>query len=222
TGTPRAVPGAPSGLAAIASAGSVSLSWNPPASDNGSAVTDYVVQRATSGAGPWSTVDDGAGTTTTAGVTGLTNGTTYLFRVAAVNAAGTGSPSSTAEATPFTVPDAPSISSLAPADGALVVDLDVTGDGGSPVARYEYRLDGTGAWISTGAATEPFTISGLANGTAYGVEVRAVNTAGTSPASTPAAATPRSVPAAPAISAIALDTGAVEVTFSLGSDGGSP
>lgn len=30
------------------------------------------------------------------------------------------------------------------------------------------------------------------------------------------------MPAAPAISAIALDTGAVEVTFSLGSDGGSP
>jgi titin len=221
TGTPRAVPSAPGDLAAVASDRAVSLSWSAPASDNGAVVTDYVIQRATSSMGPWTTVSDGVGTATTATVTGLTNGTRTFFRVAAVNAAGTGATSALAEATPFTVPDAAVISSLSAADGALVVDLSSSSDGGAALSRYEYQLDGDGPWISTGAATEPFRIEGLVNGRTYGVQVRAVNAAGTGAASGSASGTPRTTPAAPSISAVALDTGAVQVTFTLGSDGGS-
>ena len=221
TGTPRAVPGAPDALVATPSAGAVALAWNPPGSDNGSAVTDYVVQRATSQGGPWTTISEGVGTTTATVVTGLPNGTDHLFRVAAVNAAGTGQYSAVASATPFTTPDAPVVSAATPADGSLVIDLATTSDGGADLIRYEYRLDGSGPWISTGSAAEPFVIGGLLNGTTYGVEVRAVNAAGASPPSTSVSAAPVAVPAAPAISAVALDTGAVQVSYSLGSDGGS-
>lgn len=219
--TPRAVPGAPDALVATPSAGAVALAWNPPGSDNGSAITDYVVQRSTSTGGPWTTVSDGVGTTTATVVTGLTNGTDYLFRISAVNAAGTGQSSAVASATPFTTPDTPIISAASPADGSLAIDLATTSDGGSDLIRYEYRLDGAGPWTSAGSAVEPFVVSGLSNGVLYGVEVRAVNAAGASPASSSASATPVAVPAAPAISAVALDTGAVQVSFSLGSDGGS-
>ncbi len=139
---------------------------------NGSAITDYVVQRSTSVEGPWTTITDGVGTTLAATVGGLTNGTTYRFRVAAVNAAGTGADSAVAEATPFTTPDAPVVSSISSADGGLVVDLGASSDGGADLIRYEYRLNGTGSWSSVGSAEEPFTIEGLINGTTYGVEVR--------------------------------------------------
>ncbi|MEZ5238503.1 MAG: fibronectin type III domain-containing protein [Microthrixaceae bacterium] len=220
-GTPRSVPGAPSALLAQPSDSVVSLQWDAPGSDNGAAVSDYVVQYATNSSGPFVTHPDGLGTARSAVVGGLTNGTTYHFRVAAVNAAGTGPSSALAAATPFTLPGSPVIASLEGADGSLVVDLAASDDGGAAIIRHEYRLDG-GAWESTGSAVEPFTISGLANGTTRQVEVRSVNAAGAGPASEPASGTPRSTPAAPAISAVALDTGAVQVSFSLGSDGGSP
>ena len=70
-------------------------------------------------------------------------------------------------------------------------------------------------------AAVDFTIAGLSNATSYGVFVRAINAAGPSPASSVVAGTPRTVPSAPAISTVALDTGAVSVSFVVGSNGGS-
>jgi len=58
------------------------------------------------GASKWLTFSDGTSTTASTTVTGLTNGTSYDFRIKAVNAVGTGSPSSVASSTPvasFTV-----------------------------------------------------------------------------------------------------------------------
>ena len=69
-------------------------------------------------------------------------------------------------------------------------------DGGSAITDYEYRLDGAGGWTSTGATSSPITITGLTNGTTYGVELRAVNANGPGPSSnsvdvTPATSRPR-------------------------------
>lgn len=220
SGTPRAVPGAPSALAAVASNGTVALSWTAPAATNGSAITDYVIQHAASAGGTYTTVSDGTSTTTSATVTGLTNGETRYFRVAAVNAAGTGAYTTPLAETPFTIPSTPSVSPLTPGDGSLIVDFNISSDGGSDILRHDYRLDG-GVWRSTGALTDSFTISGLTNGTTYDVEVRAINAAGAGTASAVQSGTPRTVPAAPAISAVALNTGAVSVAFTLGANGGS-
>ena len=67
----------------------VSVSWTAPASNGGAAITDYVVQYSTSASSGFATFSDGTSTTTSATVTGLTNGTIYYFKVAAVNSVGT-------------------------------------------------------------------------------------------------------------------------------------
>ena len=82
------------------------MSWTAPTDDGGSAVTDYRIESSVDGA-TWTAVDDGVSTATTSTVSGLTNGTIYQFRVAAVNAVGTGSWSATVAATPAGPPAAP-------------------------------------------------------------------------------------------------------------------
>jgi formylglycine-generating enzyme required for sulfatase activity len=104
---PVAVPSAPSNLSATAGNAQASLTWTTPSSDGGAAISDYVIQYSSNGGSTWTTFNREASTATTATVTGLTNGTSYLFRVAAVNSVGTGaysaSPSSvTPTAVPFT------------------------------------------------------------------------------------------------------------------------
>ncbi len=221
SGTPRAVPSTPSNLLVSAGDASAALSWDVPASTNGSPIQDYLVERATAEAGPWTTVADGTSVATTATVTGLVNGTTYYFRVAAVNAAGTGAPTASGLAVPFTLPGAPLVGAVDPADGALRVQLTQPSNGGSAILRYEYQVGSSGTWVSTGSADTNFTVGGLTNGVAATLRVRAVNTAGAGPVSADRTSTPRSTPGAPAISTVALDTGAIDVDFSIGADGGS-
>ena len=89
-GEPLAIPSAPTALTATAGNAQVALSWTAPASNGGATITDYTVQFSSNGGSTWNTFADGTSTATSATVTGLTNGTAYVFRVAAVNGVGTG------------------------------------------------------------------------------------------------------------------------------------
>jgi titin len=101
---PPSAPDAPTSLSGTRGNQQVALTWNAPADDGGASLTDYLVQYGTSSSGPWTTFDDGTSTSESATVTGLTNGTAYYFRVAAVNPVGTSAYSSVAG--PYT-PKAP-------------------------------------------------------------------------------------------------------------------
>jgi len=94
------VPGAPTGLAATAGNGSVALSWTAPSSSGGSAITGYDIYRGTAQAGesttPLATVTSG----TTYTDTTASNGTTYYYKVGAVNGIGVSPLSNEASAAP--------------------------------------------------------------------------------------------------------------------------
>ncbi len=78
------VPGAPTGVKAVAGNASAQLAWVPPASTGGAAVTGYVITASLGG----KTARTTAVTSFTVG--GLTNGTAYTFTIAAINSADTG------------------------------------------------------------------------------------------------------------------------------------
>ena len=89
------VPGSPTRVNATAGNAAVALTWNAPSSNGGSAITGYVI-----------TFSRGSrinlANVTSDTVKGLTNGVTYTFSVAAVNAVGTGSSTSSNSVTPVT------------------------------------------------------------------------------------------------------------------------
>ena len=94
-GPRTSAPGAPRNLTAVGGNGEVVLTWDAPASDGGAAITDYEYRINRSG--PWIPIGS---TDTTHTVTGLDNGTAYVFEVRAVNAAGRSASTNRAEATP--------------------------------------------------------------------------------------------------------------------------
>ena len=95
TGDPRwayLVPAAPTNVAGTAGNAQVALTWTAPSSV--APITDYVVQYSSNSGSTWTTFSDGTSTAASATVTGLTNGTAYTFRVAAVSGIGQGAWSS--------------------------------------------------------------------------------------------------------------------------------
>ncbi len=100
-------------------------------------------------------------------------------------------------------------------------------DGGSPIARYEYRSQESGsgftAWttIPGGASATSYTVTGLENGTSYTFEVRAVNAVGGGEGTTASATLAESAPGAPAN--LTATGGDEQVALSWGApdDGGS-
>ena len=135
-GPSQTVPGAPRNLLADATDGAVTLTWDAPASDGGAAITDYEYR--INGQNPW--ISTGS-TETTHTVTGLDNGTSYVFEVRAVNAAGRSASTNRAEATPelFTL----DFAHFANGDG-LTSDLVFVNVGTHPIrpALYFYDKEG--------------------------------------------------------------------------------
>lgn len=114
------LPPAPTNVTGTVASGQSVVSWTAPTVISATPITDYIVQYATSPYTSWTTFSDGTSTSTSATVTGLTNGTAYQFRVAAVNAIGTGSYSSaSASVTPVAGdPDFSSVVLLLHGDGS--------------------------------------------------------------------------------------------------------
>jgi uncharacterized repeat protein (TIGR02543 family) len=177
----NAAPSVPRNVVATAGNGSVAVTWDAPSDTRGSALTGYTATAYTSG-------NNVAGTCTSTviaeacTVTGLTNGTAYTFKVVATNGIGTSAASDpSAAVTPSTVPNAPTAVSAAVGDAEATISFTApANNGGSSVTSYTVTAS-NGATIT--GSTSPLTISGLTNGTAYTVTVKATNKNGDSVAS---------------------------------------
>lgn len=90
--TPKAavVPSAPQNVTALPSDSSVQLAWGTPTSDGGRPITHYLVITTSNGSDVQQTVNAPANGVL---ISPLQNGSSYLFRVVAVNAIGQGEPS---------------------------------------------------------------------------------------------------------------------------------
>ena len=214
-------PAAPTEVRGTAGNGAVKVFWVAPVDSGQSIISNYLAQYSTDGGATWSTAVDLGTAENSATVSGLSNGTAYRFRVAAVNSAGTGSYSDpSAAVTPLSPPTAPTITTVTAQDGALKLAL-TPPSSGAPVTGYDYRVD-DGSWVSVASPSTSITIPGLINGTTYSVEVRASSAVGAGETSEPADGTPLAVPGAPTISSLAIADGALSVAFTPGFSGGGP
>jgi hypothetical protein len=91
------VPGALTNMVATAGNGSATVNWTAP-SNGGSAITSYTITPYVGTTARASTTISGSPPATSATITGLTNGSTYTFKVSATNAIGTGPQSAASNA----------------------------------------------------------------------------------------------------------------------------
>ena len=186
------VPGIPTGFSVLqGNSGTLNVSWQTPISDGGSAITGYTIQwKAASG--NWTVpadVSKATATGTTHTITGLTDGTPYTVRIIATNQVGNGEPTPESTATPMmpqqlgprdigrvtlssTTPGVIDSSWVAPTEAPAAYRISWANVGGS----YKTWTDLSGNAFPTATSQ---TITGLEEGEAYKVKVRATY-AGTS------------------------------------------
>jgi fibronectin type 3 domain-containing protein len=176
-----APPAAPTGVAATPGNTLVRVSWNTVAG-----ATAYTVRWGTaSGSHPNSTsVSSGP-----FNVTGLVNGTTYYFVVAAVNAAGEGANSAQASAAPVAPPAAPT--NLVATPGNAQVALTWSASSGATGYNVKRAPAAGGAYTVLSSPTGTnYTDTTAVNGTTYAYFVSALKNLSESPDAGPAVATP--------------------------------
>lgn len=176
-----AVPATPTGVAAVPNNASATISWNAS-----SGATSYNLYRSTSSGAEGTTAYKSNITSTSYTDTGLTNGTTYYYKVAAVSSAGTSAQSSEVSAKP---------SASGPGPGTPVLQIDAGSSGAvAPfVADTDYNSGtafSSSATITTAGVTNAapaavyqtvrwntaftYTLPGLTAGTSYTVRLHFV------------------------------------------------
>ncbi len=156
---------------------SVELTWQPPASSGNSIITDYIVEYKPTSASGWTQFNDGFSSATNVNVTGLSIGTSYDFRVAAVNAVGQGSFAEKVTITTLAAVGVPSVTTTIPYTTSVDVDwADITG-----AARYElaYKQSSASEWTSykDSIVGSYVVLYGLDANTSYDIRVRAFDAA---------------------------------------------
>ncbi len=197
-----AVPAKPTGFAATAGDGQVSLSWTDPGN---STIAGWQYSYRTEGGSysSWTDIANSGADTAGHTVTGLAAGTPHYFRIRATNSSGEGVESDEAAATPFAVPAKPTGLKATPGSGEALLEWNDPGDPAIAGWQYNRRRSGrdyTDDWTTiqnSGHATTSYTVTGLEIGVSYGFKVRAVNAYSTGPESDEVATTLPPVPARP-------------------------
>ncbi|MFQ6060222.1 MAG: fibronectin type III domain-containing protein [Thermoplasmata archaeon] len=194
--TPMTVPGAPTGLIAVAGNRQVTLTWAAPEDDGGSPITHYRIYRGTLPGNRTFLTEIGDVLSYTD--TGLTNGVIYYYTVAAVNNIGHGPNSTEASATPATRPSEPmNLQATAGNNRVTLTWNPPASDGGSEITNYRiYRGNASGdeVLLTTLGNVLTYTDTNVRNGQTYYYWVSAVNVVGEGAQSPEVVATPSSPP----------------------------
>lgn len=223
--TPVTRASTPSLTSVTASDSQVSVTFGVPTSNGGAAITNY--EYSVDGGASWTARSPGA-TTSPLVVTSLSNGTNYAIALRAITSAGAGSSSTVLYGQPVAAPSVPTSVSVTAASQRLSVSFTAPSSNGLPISTYEYSTNDGTSWTSAATTSTSFDITGLTNGTAYSVRVRAVNAAGNGTATGALSRTPAAVPGSPIVSTInntaslaSVATTALSVSFTAGANNGA-
>ena len=223
TNTQITVPGIITGVSVYRGNASATVSWIPPASNGGSAITGYII---TPSVGSPVTVGNVLSVT----INGLTNGTEVTFTVSAINAAGSSLASSLFPVTPSaSLPGAPTgVSAVVAINSTTVSWTAPASIGTSPITGY-IVTPSVGNPITVGNVLFA-TLNTLANGIEVTFTVSAINASGNSSSSITSspvipvteATVPGSptVPVSPTVTGVASDF-SVLLSWNVPSNGGS-
>ena len=222
-------PGAPAAPTLTSGNAQLTAKWSAPAGTV--TITDYDVQYSSNGGATW-TEWNAANTSTglNATITGLNNGTTYQVQVRAESNLGPGpwSPSASIKAG---LPEGTSGIRVEPVSDGLYVYFTVPPGNGSVVTSLDIRYSSNGGttWtehligLESGTPTGAnfrYPVTGLTNGVAYQVQVRAKNQHGAGPWSDVYTATP-GTPDAPSAPTLTAGDHKLLVNWSAPGDNGS-
>ena len=217
SGCIKTAPGAPTIGTATPGDAQAGLTWTAPASDGGSTITGYVVTPYIGAVAQATQTFNSTATSQT--VTGLTNATSYTFKVAAINAVGTGPQSAASNTvTPASAPGKPTNVSAVGGNAKATVSWEApVSDGGSPLTGYSLRATSFGnpdvtADFDTSATTRALT--GLTNGTTYNIIVSATNVVGSTDSDPSADVTPVATTVAGAPTGVSATAGVHQASVS--------
>lgn len=170
-----------------------------PATAAGRTITGYRVESSTDGVSWTTQIADTGAPVLSASIAGLTNGTTYSFRVTALSRTTGGVASSVASSTPATTASAATSLSVVGGDTSATLSwVAPSSNGGSPITGYRIEQSSNGStWTSlvtdTGSTSTNAVLNSLVNGQTYMVRVVPLTAIGAGVPSTGVAVTPAAV-----------------------------
>ncbi len=229
------VPGAPTGLTALASGRTIiNLSWKAPSDNGGAVILGYKIETSLNGISNWTDLISNTRSRSTTYVhENRRPGTTNYYRISAINSIGTGPVSSinSASIDALTVPDAPT-ALRAIADGRTTIYLSWTAPkktGGALITGYKIEVSSNAGstWadlvMNTGSTVTVYAHTGLVASTTRHYRISAINSIGTGISSNLSSATTDAltVPDPPtSFTAVALGQTTINLSWSAPSNNG--
>jgi len=176
------VPGSPTLSATPLSATSISLSWTPPSSDGGSAITGYKIEYA-NGTSAYTILVSNTGNIQTSYIhSGLATGASYTYRVTAINSIGAGNPSNAVTTQPQDTKTAVIISAVAASPTSVIISwIPPSQTYGQMISGYTVDQVINGNYLSiddTSSTVTSYTIPNLTTNKTYTFSVTAILSGG--------------------------------------------
>ncbi|NVJ22245.1 VCBS repeat-containing protein [Myxococcus sp. AM011] len=188
-----AVPSAPQNVSVTSGVRSATVKWTAPTSNGGASISGYVITTH-----PTGTSQTASSSATSLFVSGLSNGGTYSFSVAAENSSGVGALATTSSVTLPSLPSAPLNLTGVYHQGQLELDWQPpASDGGRPISGYQLTSSPSGLEQNLPASPTVLRLSGLAADSTYTFTLTARTDVGVGPAVTSAPIFLRAQPRAP-------------------------